>query len=165
MFRFLAPLAVLIALAAPAYGDTGFARLAEKIRRAEEREPGIPTDLSLYAPTVTYGHSTGKPRMSAAAKLLSVIGTEQDSFKRFVADRRTKLLHFIAGKDAIVAVTEMSGVLPDRTPFDTKTAIFFFVEDGRVARMELWGDPILGAKFETYMAKDPEVAAVRRHGR
>jgi hypothetical protein len=119
-------------------------------------------DVSLYADQVTYGHNIGPAHTEPAAKLLAGIGPEQDSFKRFVADRKARLIRFIASGDTVVAETEMSGRLDDGTSFTTKTAMFFTIENGRIAKVELWADPILGRKFGEYMAKDPAVIAARK---
>jgi ketosteroid isomerase-like protein len=165
MIRSLAPLALLLAFAAaPARGaEDGFAALADRIRQAEERDPGIPMDPGLYAAEVTYGHAIGEAHTSKAADLLAHIGPEQASFKRFVANRRAKLTRFVAGGDTVVAETEMSGTLPDQTRFDTRTAIFFTIAQGRIVRMELWAaDPMLGRKFAGYMETDPDVIASRQ---
>ena len=163
MIRSFALLVVILAIAAQARGaDDDFASLAEKIRQAEARDPGIPMDLALYADQVTYGHNIGEAHTSPAAQLLAGIGPEQDSFKRFVAGRQAKLVRFVASGDTVVAETEMTGTLPDQTRFDTKTAIFFTIADGRIVRMELWADPILGRKFASYMEQDPDVIAARQ---
>ena len=99
----------------PAEADSAFDVLAEKVRQAELREPGVPIDLSLYGGMVTYGHSSGEAHASPAAKLLKRIGVEQESFKHFVAGRVVKPVRFVAGGDTIVAETELSGTLPDQT--------------------------------------------------
>ena len=155
-------LAATFLLANPAIADDGFAAIAAKIRAAEEKAPGIPMDRSLYADTVTYGHNIGPAHAQPADKLLAVIGPEQESFSRFVADRKMKLLRFVASGDTVVAESEMSGTLPDKTAFVTKTAVFFTIENGRIAKMELWADPILGQKFEANMEQDPAVIAARK---
>ena len=141
--------------------DPMFDSLADKIRQSEEHEPGIPMDRALYADQVTYGHNIGEAHASPAARLLATIGPEQESFKRFVSGRQAKLTRFVAEGNTIVAETEMSGTLPDQTRFSTKTAIFFTIEQGKIAAMELWADPILGQKFAGYMAQDPAVVAAR----
>ena len=118
-------------------------------------------DRSLYADTVTYGHNIGPARAQSADTLLAHIGPEQESFSRFVTGRKMRLLRFVASGDTAVAENEMSGTLPDKTSFVTRTAVFFTIENGRVTRMELWADPILGRKFEAYMERDAAGMAAR----
>jgi hypothetical protein len=158
------PLAAILAIVAgpSRAADSAFEGITAKIRQAEERDPGIPMDPTLYADQVTYGHNIGEAHTAPVGTLLAGIGPEQASFKRFVANRQVRLIRFVAGGDTAVAETEMTGTLPDQTSFATKTAIFFTIESGRISKMELWADPILGRKFVDYMAKDPDVIASRK---
>ena len=156
-------LIVIAALATvPAYAaDSAFETTAARIRQSIERDPGIPMDESLYKDRLTYGHNVGESRTEPTKKLLGVIGPEQALIPRFVSNYHLAITRFIASGDNAVVTTELSGAFPDGTPLKAKTALFFTIEDGKIVRIETWGDPVAGQKLAEYMAKDPAVIASR----
>ncbi len=151
----------LLSASAVHAGDAAFEATAERIHKSIEQDPGIPLDRSLYKEQLTYGHNVGEAHTAPTERLLSVIGPEQDSIRRFVSNYHLEITRFIASGDNVVVTTDLSGSFPDGTALKAKTALFFTIEGGRVARIETWGDRVAGQKLADYMAKDPEVIAAR----
>ena len=157
-------LAAALLLSAPAVhadGDAAFEATAARIRQSIARDPGIPMDRSLYKDQLTNGHNVGEAHTAPTERLLGVIGPEQASIRRFVSNYHLSITRFIASGDNVVVTTDLSGGFPDGTALKAKTALFFTIENGHIARIETWGDPVAGQKLAGYMAKDPEVIAAR----
>jgi len=163
------PIAVAFLLPGPilhaAGGNAAFETTAARIRASIERDPGIPMDRSLYKEQLTYGHNLGQAHTAPTERLIGVIGPEQASIRRFVSNYHLEITRFIASGDNVVVTTELSGSFPDGTALKAKTALFFTIEDGRIARIETGGDPVAGQKLADYMAKDAEVIAARQKAR
>jgi hypothetical protein len=152
---------ITVLATAPAYADSTFDMTAARIRQSIERNPGIPMDESLYKDQLTYGHNVGESHTAPTKKLLGVIGPEQTSIPRFVSNYHLAITRFIASGHNAVVTTELTGTFPDGTPLKAKTALFFTIADGKIVRIETWGDPVAGQKLAGYMARDPAVIAAR----
>ncbi|MDQ1719260.1 MAG: hypothetical protein QOE89_3213 [Pseudonocardiales bacterium] len=95
----------------------------------------------LFAPTVSVWHNYDAQRqdipgpMYARAMMWKVGGCAER-----IPDYADRVDHLHVATDAIVVAARATGTLPDGSPLDVPRCLILSVEDGRIARVDSYGD-------------------------